>query len=250
MNKKLLVTSIFLIISIFSNAQSVKNGIYKHNYSTKTNNDYICINNDTIIICLWNYKLCFMGAYKSKDNQLCLSGNTLLGKNVFITKEKCSPDSIELRLITKHKHYLLGMPSSDTNIYEYESDIYTMYLNKTSLVSRDTSGIYIAKGQFSDDALTNGFFLNDSGSGFFDYLSVPLEYGTRYIIKHKYYEFRPSVITKGFAPAFIYLYDYDNYRIIIKESNEDKNFVIYEYKNDSCNSCFNELKNRFPLLFE
>lgn len=245
---------IFLLALVFtyilSNAQCIKNGVYKNPYGDGSDNDIICINNDTITICFSNYKSCFRGAYQLKGNQICLSENTLLGKNAIIIKEKCSPDSIELRLITKHKHYLIGMPSNDTNIYEYESNIYTMLINETPLISKDTSGIYIYKGQFSDEALSNGFWLQDASAQFTDYFSFPLKYGTRYIINHKYYEFRPSLIYREYTPSYIYLYDNNNSRIIIKNNFQDEHYEIHEFKNDNCDSCFNELKNRFPLLFE
>jgi len=247
--KTKIVLFTFLLTSILSNAQ-IKNGMYKSPYSNSADNDFICINGDTITICRWNYKACFKGAYQLKDDKICLSENILLGKNAYITKEKCSPDSIELRLITKHKHYLLGMPSNDTNIYEYESNLYTMIINKTPLISRDTNGIYIAKGQLTDEVLANGFLFDDSGAGFQDYFTLPLEYGTRYIVKHKYHEFSPSIINEKYASSFVFLYDYENNRIVIKKNYRDRNSEIYDYINTNCDSCFNEIKNRFPLLFE
>lgn len=247
MKTKHIILLFLLLAHVLLNAQNIKNGMYKNSYANSTYADYICINNDTITICFFNYKSCFKGSYQLKDNQIYLSENALLGRNANIIKEKCSPDSIEIRLVTKHKHYLIGMPSNDTNIYEYESDLYTMLINNTPLISIDTSGIYIAKGQFSDQILSSGFLLDDSGAGFTDYFNFPLEYGTRYIIKQKYYNFRPSVINNEYTPSFIYLYD-DN-RIIVKSFN-DINFIIYENASTNCDSCFNELKNRFPLLFE
>lgn len=250
MKTKHIFLLMLLITHFTSSAQYIKNGLYKNPYENGSYNDIICINNDTITICFSNYKSCFRGAYQLKGNQICLSENTLLGKNAIIIKEKCSPDSIELRLITKHKHYLIGKPSNDTNIYEYESNIYTMLIDETPLVSKDTSGIYISKGQLSDKALINGFLLQDASAQFTDYFSFPLEYGTRYIINHKYYEFRPSIIYREYAPSYIYLYEYDNNRIIIKNSFQDEHYGIYEFNNSNCDSCFNELKNRFPLLFE
>ncbi len=247
-------THILLLALLFthflSNAQCIKNGVYKNPNDNSPDNSIICINGDTITICYWNYKWCFRGAYQLKGKQICLLENTLLGKNAIITKEKCSPDSIELRLITKHKHYLIGMPSNDTNIYEYESNIYAMHINKIPLISRDTNGIYISKGQFSDEVISNGFMLDDPSAGFVDYFTFPLEYGTRYIVKQKYHEFEPAIINKNENPPFVYIIDKKHNRIKIKQNHKDRFSSIYEYKSNDCDSCFNELKNKFPLLFE
>ena len=239
--KKIIVLTLFsAVINIELYSQHIANGCYTNG------NEYICIKGDTILYRDGWYL--YKGKFTIEQNLLYWGDNILRGKNVHIIKENCSPDSIELRLITKHKHYLLGMPSSDTNIYEYESDIYTMYLNKTSLVSRDTSGIYIAKGQFSDNILSNGFFLNDSGAGFLDYFSSPLEYGTRYIIKQKYYEFRP-IINHTNTCGFLKYYDKSK-EIMFKWSLDNEYYTKLKYVSSNVDSCFNELKNKFPLLFE
>lgn len=240
MKKFLILTLFSAVINIELYSQHINNGCYTNGY------EYLCIKGDTILYRDGLYW--YMGKFTIEQNLVYWGDNILRGKNVHIIKENCSPDSIELRLITKHKHYLLGMPSSDTNIYEYESDIYTMYLNKTSLVSRDTSGIYIAKGQFSDDVLTNVFFLNDSEAGFLDYFSFPLEYGTRYIIKQKYYEFRP-IINHTNIYGFLKYYDKSK-GIMFKWSLDDEYNTKLKYVSSNVDSCFNELKNRFPLLFE
>lgn len=248
MKTKHIILLFLLLTHVLLNSQNIKNGMYKNSYANSTYADYICINNDTITICFFNYKSCFKGSYQLKDNQIYLSENALLGRNANIIKEKCSPDSIEIRLVTKHKHYLIGMPSNDTNIYEYESDLYTMLINNTPLISIDTSGIYIAKGQFSDQILSRGFMLDDSGAGFTDYFNIPLEYGTRYIVKQKYYGFRPLIIyTKDYG---IIKYNEKKKELKFKLSSKDKHYTRLKYISNNVDSCFNELKNRFPLLFE
>lgn len=240
MKKKFIILSIIITFSSILNAQHIKNGVYANR------NELLCIQGDTMLY--YHDSYWYKGPYIINADTLYWNKNILLGRNASITKEKCSQDSIELKLITKHKHYLIGMPSNDTNIYEYESDIYAMFINKTHLVSRHASGIYIAKGQFSDQILSSGFLLDDSGAGFTDCFNFPLEYGTRYIVKQKYYKFRPIIV---------YLNDYKIIKynemdmvIMLKWTPEDKYHTTLKYVSPNCDSCFKEFKNRFPLLFE
>lgn len=240
MKKNILSIILIIICHLTIISQNIDQGLYSNGY------EYLCIHHDTI---LYNDGLYwYKGACKIEKNRLYFGHNVLCGKNASITKENCSKDSIELKLVTKHKHYLIGMPSNDTNIYVYESDIYAMYLNKTHFVSRNTNGIYIAKGQFSDQILSRGFMLDDSGAGFTDYFNIPLEYGTRYIVKQKYYGFRPLIIyTKDYG---IIKYNEKKKELKFKLSSKDKHYTRLKYISNNVDSCFNELKNRFPLLFE
>ncbi len=240
--KQIILLTLLHFLNVSITAQNIQDGVYSNE------NKFVCVNSDTIIH--YDGMFWYKGTFEIKNNKMYFLNNELLGKNAIITKEKCSPDSIELRLITKHKHYLIGMPSNDTNIYEYESNIYAMHINKIPLISRDTNGIYISKGQFSDEVISNGFLLDDPSAGFVDYFTFPLEYGTRYIVKQKYHGFAPAIINNNETPPFVFLYDIKHNRILIKEDLKDKRSAVYEYKNAQCDSCFSEFKNRFPLLFE
>lgn len=96
-------------------------------------------------------------------------------------------------------------------------------------------------------------------SGFQDYFDFPLEYGTRYIIKQKYYRvFHPFLFV---GDSKVFNSEYKDY-LKIKFKNKGKEllyktsspnwdkYVKLEYISPNVDSCFTEFKNRFPLLFK
>ena len=223
--------------NVLLTAQNIINGVYTNGHV------YLCVNNDTITYhddFYW-----FKGIYRIEKNKFYWGKNVLLGKNAFIIKEEYSKDSVEIRLITKHKGYDI----CDTIIYQDESDFYNITINRKQMFSIDQSGINITKCDFSQNELSYGFYIYDSGRGFIDYFSIPLEYGTSYVIKQKYYWFRP-------IPEYGSMNDYSLIKfkkdeILLKYSPfYEKRCTVLKYVSPNCDSCFNELKNRFPLLFE
>lgn len=237
--------NVFLIVFLYSltlKAQILDNGVYSNGYKC-----YICILNDTLLYCdgdsYW-----YIGSYQIKKSKLIWGENYLTGRNVTIIKTHTTSNDIELHLITKRKHYNIGAPSSDTTIYEEESDIYAMIIDKTRIVSKNKNGIIINRGLLPKEFFENGFYLDDSSSGFFDYFNIPLEYGSRYIVTQKYYNFNPMIL-------YSYKYSKIKYNkrkkeILIKLQPKDKHYSKYKYISSNCDSCFKEFKNRFPLLFE
>ena len=235
--KKSFVLIFILHVSMILSAQNIKTGIYTNG------SQCLCIKYDTLIYhddLYW-----FKGTYKIANNKLYWGRNVLLGLNANIIQEKCSQDSIEIRLITKH----IGYDTRDTTIYQDESFLYDITINNKSMASRSSSGIYIAKGQFEQFELDSGFHVNDSGHGFTDFFVIPLKYGTRYVIIQKYYQFRPIPEYGGMKDYS--LIKYKNGNVLLKYSpSYERHFTTLKYISPNCDSCINELRNKFPLLFE
>ena len=151
--KKCFFLSLFFIVfnvSLFS--QDIKNGVYANDYD-----DVICIKEDTIFY-HWS-RAYYLGPYKFEDGKYYFGKNALLGMNAFVEKEPCSPDSIEIKMIDKYQIIPIGAPMRDSTIYEGESEFFRIIINGISIISQDTKGMLISKGQLTDDELTSGFFL-------------------------------------------------------------------------------------------
>lgn len=234
---KKIILSLLLIVSLTTYAQNIKNGVYSNGRV------FLCVNNDTITYhddMYW-----FKGTYKIEKNKLYWGKNVLLGNNAFIIKETCTKDSIEIKLITKYKGYSIH----DTIICQDESDFYKITINQKRRISRDKNGIKIAKGEFSQEELFVGFYVDDSGRGFTDYFPVALEYGTRYIVIQKYYQFRP--IPEYGSMNEYSMIKYKDGEVLLKYSpHYEKKYTVLKYASSDCDSCFNDLKGRYPLLFE
>lgn len=243
---RFLITTLFVLLNTVTSAQIIDAGLYI------CGNTFICVYNDTISMKYMDSGVWYKGAYKLIDNHIILEDNILLGKNASIEKEQCSPDSIKISFICKYQNVVLGAPMRDTTIYEGESDFYFIWLNDLKFESHDKHGIYITKEQVQQKEISSGFLLVESGSclsGFQDYFSFPLEYGIHYTIKQKYYQtFHPLIINAKYKMPFDIDYDLSKKEITIYHMNHQISKYIYVGQN--CDSCFNELKNRFPLLFE
>ena len=255
MKKHAIISLLFLVLNLTSYSQDIKNGVYANDHD-----DVICIKNDTLFYHWW--RMYYLGSYKFEDGKYYFGKNALLGMNAFVEKEPCSPDSIEIKMIDKYQIIPIGAPMRDSTIYEGESEFFRIIINGISIKSQDTKGMLISKGQLTDDELTSGFFLESSGwhmSGFQDYFDFPLEYGTRYIIKQKYYRvFHPFLCV---GDSNVFNSEYKDY-LKIKFKNKGKEllyktsspnwdkYVKLEYISPNVDSCFTEFKNRFPLLFE
>ena len=248
MKKIAIISLLFLVFNVTSYSQDIKNGVYANDYD-----DVICIKNDTIFY-HWS-RTYYLGPYKLEDGKYYFGKNALLGMNAFVETEPCSPDSIEIKMIDKYQIIPIGAPMRDSTIYEGESDFYYIIINDWEFESRNMEGIKIPQGVSSEEELSSGFFMISAGwhlSGFQDYFDFPLEYGTRYIIKQKYY--------KSFYPRLSIGDNKDYLKIKFKNKgkelwyktsspNWDK-YVKLKYVSPNVDSCFNEFKNRFPLLFE
>ena len=250
MKKCFLLSLLFLIFNITILAQHIENGVYANGPDY-----FLCVKNDTILNhfggVFW-----YLGTYKFEDNKYYYGQNLLFGKNAFIEKEPCSPDSIEIKLICKYRIGTFGAPQQDSTIYEGESDFYYMSFNRTYRLkyeSRDKKGIKIPKGQLSEEELSSGFLMVEGGllSGFQDYFDFPLEHGIRYIIKHKYYKFEPCTIFEKPYEYFTIKIKKEKNELWFKENNPMcDQYTKLQYVSPNVDSCFNELKNKFPLLFE
>lgn len=234
---------------MISYSQDIKDGVYTYGYK----NHYImCIKNDTIF--QLESKNGYLGTYKFKDNKYYWGQNLLFDRNAIIDREICSPDSIEIRIIDKYKIHVFGGPDTDSTIYEGESDFYSIWINNKQFTSRNMEGIKISKGQLSEEELSKGFFMYEEGwhmSVFEGFFSFPLEYGTRYILKQIYYDFRPTRVFESSKYYFTIKIEKGSKDIWYRESNSMyKEYVKLNYVSPNVDSCFNEFKNRFPLLFE
>lgn len=239
---------ILILTNVFSCAQHIENGIYSSKH------DHLCIQNETILYSN-NDISWYIGTYKILDTVILLGNNELLGKNAIITREQCNKDTIEIRLITKFKNYVFGESDIDTTIYQDESPLYQIVINKTILRSRDKEGVFITRGRISQEELsTMGFWAFDEGnlSGFQDYFNIPLEFGTRYIVKQIYHDFSPLLINEQNQQIPEIKYNKNNKEFIITYHNQERDDIItkFKYVTPNVDSCFNELKNRFPLLFK
>lgn len=251
MKKYVVLTLLCIIFGIITNAQTLPNGVYSDNSKYGY---FICIKNDTVLYHSSSTSW-YMGTYQFMNKKYYFNDNLLLGKNAYIEKESCSTDSIEIKFICKYQHILLGAPMVDSTIYEGESDFYYTYHNEWKFESRDQEGIHISKGTLSQEDLSNGFLLVEGGwlSGFQDYFNIPLEYGTRYTLKHKYYRFNPIIILEKINGKRDYiLYDKNNNKLLVThEITKDNSYTnTYPYYSPNCDSCFNAFKNRFPDLFK
>lgn len=221
----------------------MKNGVYSNG------NKIICVQNDTLVI-YTKGDVChfFKGEYRLTDNQIALGNNIFLGKNANIEKENCSPDKIEIVLKSIYITNAVFGGRCDNPVFAQDvSPYYHIVLNDICVYSGHDNSIVIEKNQFSSTTLSNGFILSDDArlSGFIDYFDFPLEYGTRYIIIQKYFSFRPCMINQIIKSSKKLVYQHGK----IIEFFNDQHTEKYEY-NTASDSCFNELKNRFPLLFE
>lgn len=246
MKKIAIISLLFLVFNVTSYSQDIKNGVYANDYD-----NFICIKNDTLF-----YHWCrtyYLGPYKFEDGKYYFGKNALLGMNAFVEKETCSPDSIEIKMICKYQHFIFGAPLEDSTVYEGESDFYYICIDDWVFQSRNKKGINIPKGQLSEEELSVGFLIEGGMfSGFQDYFDFPLEYGTRYIIKQKYY--------KSFHPRLSIGDNKDYLKIKFKNKGKElwyktsspnwEKYVKLNYVSPNVDSCFNEFKNRFPLLFE
>lgn len=251
MKKYVILTLLCIIFSVTANAQALPNGVYTQNPDYGS---FICIKNDTILYQSSNIDW-YMGTYQFLDGRYYLNDNILLGKNAYIEKDACSPDSIEIKCICKYQHIRIGAPMVDSTIYEGESDFFRIITNENSFCARNSTIIFISKEQISNEELSDGYIFEESGkmSGFVDYFNIPLEYGTRYTFKHMYYRFRPIIILEKITSKHDYLlYDKNNKKILVThEVTKDKSYTnTYPYYSPNCDSCFTAFKNRFPLLFE
>ena len=245
MKKCFLLSLLFLIFNITILAQHIDNGVYANGPDY-----FLCAKNDTIFYHFGSIDW-YLGTYKFEDNKYYYGQNLLFGKNAFIEKEPCSPDSIEIKLICKYRNGVFGAPQKDSTIYEGESDFYYILINDLRFESRDKKGIKIPKGQLSEEELSSGFLMVEGAllSGFQDYFDFPLEYGTRYIIKHKYYKFRPCTTFE--KPYEYFTIKKEKNDLWFKENNPMCDlYTKLKYVSPNVDSCFNEFKNRFPLLFE
>lgn len=239
---------IFLLMLLtFSNvlltAQKIKDGVYSNE------NKIICVQDDTLVI-FNKGDVChvFKGKYRLTDNQIVLDNNIFLGKNANIVKENCSSDKIEIILKSIYiTNAVFGERCDNPVFAQNESPYYHIVLNDICVYSEHGNNIVIDRSQFSDTTLSNGFILADDArlSGFVDYFDFPLEYGTRYIIIQKYFSFRPYLINQNIKSSKKLAYQHGN----IIECFNDQHTEKYEYNND-CDSCYNILKHKFPLLLE
>ena len=240
---------LLIILLIFSNvllsAQNIKNGVYING------RQYICVNNDTII--RYDGLFWYKGTFMIKNKKMFFNNNDLLGKNATITKEQCGSDTIEFKLTTKTKRYVFGEPDCDTNIYDIETPLYTIAIGDTVFHAKNSKGIMITKNQLSPDKLYHGIWVYDEGSlsGFQDFFDIPIEYGTCYIIKQKNHDFRPSLISYEYKDSCEIRYDKHHRQLLLNDDfRADIPHTPLQYISPNCDSCFNELKNRFPELFE
>lgn len=242
----IIITTIFVLLNTIIYAQSIEPGLYK------CANTFIYVEGDTILMNYANSNCLYKGLYSMIDTSIILKENVLLGKNAYIETETCPPDRIEINFICKYQHTLLGAPMVDTAIYEDESDFYYIQLNDWRFESHDKTGIYIIQGQLTQEVLSSGFLLIEAGlclSGFQDYFNIPLKYGTRYIIKQKYFHsYHPLIINSKYKMSFNMYYGKINRNITILNINDQ--LTKYQYVSPNCDSCTTELNNKFPLLFE
>ncbi|MBQ6084311.1 MAG: hypothetical protein IJK92_08180 [Bacteroidales bacterium] len=245
--KKYLVLIFFIVCQyITSCAQGIDNGIYKNGDS------FVCVKNDSIIICRNNYFNCYYGSYTSENLRIFLKENILLGRNATIDIEKASDNYIEIKLLSKYKNFIIGESidnSYDTTIYQSVSPYYHILINHNKCIHSDSNQtIRIDKDASMQYDLSKGFLLDDDGrlSNFIDYYKFSLEFGNRYIFSQKYYPFCATLINEQYPQDFELIYK--KHKIIQKFSNDY--IVEYLFDNSNCDSCFNELKNKFPLLFE
>ena len=235
----------FVLASMNSCSQNIENGVYTDG------RNLICINEDTIV--RYDGLFWYKGLYQITNNKLYLINNEFLGKNALITKEECGSDTIEFILTTKTKHYVFGEPDNDTTIYDVKTPLFTIVLGNTVLHAQKAKGIKITKKQLSPDDISHGVWVYDEGSlsGFQDYFNIPIEYGTKYIIKQKYYDFRPKLVTYDYKDSCEIVYNkYKKTLSLNDDFRTDIPHPILKYVSPNCDSCFNELKNRFPKLFE
>ena len=244
--KKITILSLFcLLFSLASYSQDIKEGVYTND------NTFLCIYNDTIFY-NWEH-FWYLGPYEFEDGKYYFGKNTLLGMNAFVEKEPCSPDSIEIKMICKYQHIYFDSPIEDSTIYEGESDFYYILINDWIFESRNKKGINIPKEQLSKEELSIGFLIEGGMlSGFQDYFDFPLEYGTRYIIKQKYYQSFHPWLSIGDNKDYLKIkFENKGKELWYKTSNPNcDRYIKLNYVSPNVDSCFNEFKNRFPLLFE
>jgi len=250
MKKHVILTLLCIVLGVIANAQILPNGVYTQNPNYGS---FICIKNDTI---LYNFSRTswYLGTYQFMDGKYYLNDNMLLGKNAYIEKETCSPDSIEIKCICKYQHFIIDAPMVDSTIYEGESDFFRIITNENTFCALNSTIIFISREQISNEELSDGYIYEESGkmSGFFDYFNIPFEFGTRYVFRQKYFHFKPIMID-GIEKDSDYLrYDKKHNLIIATHGIRRINMYSnrYPYYSPNCDSCITAFKNRFPDLFK
>lgn len=243
--KQIILLTLLLFLNVSILAQSIQNGVYSNE------NKFVCIKNDTIL--RYDGMFWYKGTFEIKNNKMYFLNNELLGKNTIIEDKHCGFDTIAFKLTTKTKHYIFGEPDYDTTVYDVESSLFTIAIGDSVFHAKKTIGVLITKEHLSQEQPTHRVWVYDEGSfsGFQDFLNIPCEFGKCYMIKQKYHDFRPSLISYDYNDSCIIHYDKKNGELLLNNDfSTDFQHPVLKYVSPNCDSCFNELKNRFPLLFE
>ncbi|MDO5342042.1 MAG: hypothetical protein Q4F69_06280 [Bacteroidia bacterium] len=234
---KLLLISLLVFVGVNCSAQNPNNGIYRYNYG------YLCIKNDTVIMDFSTHHYYYMGLYKMDEGELILNKNELIGRSGTIHTEKCSPDSIEIKLICK---YEIVMEEADK--HPRQSMNCGFYSDATKGInSKDDGCIYIGLDENQNKFNIENFYVGDYVQfQFYDIFKVPLEYGKRYVITQK-------------NNASVLFLDGDMSWVSFKVKRHGKRIEMYHKKTKrkrvfhyvgECDSCLEEFSKQFPGLIE
>lgn len=243
--KQIILLTLLHFLNVSITAQNIQDGVYSNE------NNFVCVNSDTII--RYDGMFWYKGTFEIKNNKLYFINNELLGKNAVIKEEQCGVDIIGFKLTTKTKHYVFGEPDNDTTVYDVEPSLFTIAIGEAAFHAKKSVGVLITKKQLPKEQLSRGIWVYDEGSfsGFQDFFNIPVEYGKRYIIKQKYHSFRPLLVNYDYKDSCEIYYDKINGELLLNDDfRTDIPHTVLKYISSNCDSCFNELKNKFPLLFE
>lgn len=235
------VRKIAWIILILANlngfAQKLNNGIYEGS------NGYICVNDTTIIMDIHAHGSYFYGSYSIHDDEVVFGYNNLIGKNATINVEKCSQDSIEIKLICKYE-----LIFEEADKYPRQSMICVFYSDVTQTIdSKDDGYIYIGLDENQNKFNIESFYVCDYVQfSFADKFKIPLEYGTRYVISQKY---TASALFLNGDTSWVSFKVKRHGKRIEMYHKRTKTKEIFHYVGE-CDSCLEEFKKQFPGLIE
>ncbi|MCQ2319545.1 MAG: hypothetical protein MJZ90_11620 [Bacteroidales bacterium] len=235
--KKIIGIIISFTICMSCYAQKPRNGIYKES------DGYICVSDTIIIMDIHTHRSYFYGSYSIHDDEVVLGYNNLIGKNATINVEKCSQDSIEIKLICKYEIIV-----EEADKYPRQSMRCIFYSENTKRVdSRNDGCIYIGYDANNNEFNIDEFYIQDYVQFLFaDKFKIPLEYGTRYVISQKY---TASALFLNGDTSWVSFKVKRHGKRIEMYHKRTKTKEIFHYVGE-CDSCLEEFSKQFPGLIE
>ncbi len=243
--KKIPLYIFFFSCCIIGQAQHRIDGVY----SLDGTNQFIAIKCDSISFyyCNRDYEY-YYGTFSVKGKELVPSKNLAWGHHCMLDSAKCKSNCIEFEIIEKYQNYGIGAPTIDTTIYKRKSKYVHVYseIEGRHKDSQD-SIVRFFRYDFTHGQKEDTFSISN-GTGFYDILTLPVSFGTKYIIFYKHYlEGIVSRIDRyELKKRNTHFYYNRVSKTITVRINDGRKKKIKLKRVRDCNSCLGELLNIYP----